>query len=62
MRATIALNGLIETIEIKRNIDLINPFPPSIAFHIETRNLFYSAKQMTAFYMKRYTGLKWFNV
>ena len=34
-------------------------FQPSIAFHIETSRLFCSAKQMTGFYMKHNTGLKW---
>ena len=56
MRATLAFNGLIGTIEIKRNIDSINPFQHSIAFHIETIHLFYFAKQMTAFYMERKLG------
>ena len=31
---------------------------PVTAFHIETRHLFCSAKQMTGFYMKHNTGLK----
>ena len=39
-----------------------NPFQPSAAFHIETSHLFCSAKQMTGFYMKRNTGLKWVNL
>ena len=34
-------------------------FRPSVVFHIETSHLFCSAKQMTGFYMKRNTGLKW---
>ena len=38
-----------------------NPFQPSVAFHIETRNLFCRANQMTGFYMKHNTGLKWVN-
>ena len=37
----------------------LNPFQPSVASHIETRHLFYRAKQMTGFYMKCNTGLKW---
>ena len=37
----------------------INPFQPSVAFHIETSRLFCSAKQMTGSYMKCNTGLKW---
>ena len=37
----------------------INPFQPSVPFDIETSHLFCSVKQMTGFYMKRNTGLKW---
>ena len=37
----------------------INPFQPSFVFQIETSHLFCRAKQMTGFYMKRNTGLKW---
>ena len=39
----------------------INPFQPSVAFHIETSHLFCktNAKQMSGFYVKRNTGLKW---
>ena len=32
---------------------------PNVAFHIETSHLFCFAKQVTGFYMKRNTGLKW---
>ena len=39
----------------------INPFQHSVAFHMETSHLFCSAKQMTGFYMKHNTGLKWAN-
>ena len=39
----------------------VQPFQPSVAFHIETSHLFCSAKQMTGFYMKHNTGLKWAN-
>ena len=38
-----------------------NPFQPSVAFHIETSHFFCRAKQMTSFYVKRNTGLKWGN-
>ena len=41
--------------------DLVNPFQPSVAFHIETSHLFYSEKQMTGFYIKLNTGLTWVN-
>ena len=37
----------------------INPFKPSVTFLIETSHLFCSAKQMTGFFVKRNTGLKW---
>ena len=37
----------------------VNPFQPSVAFHIETSHLICKAKQMTGFYMKCNTGLKW---
>ena len=36
-----------------------NPFRPSVAFYIETSYLICTANQMTGFYMKRNTGLKW---
>ena len=36
-----------------------NPFQPSIAFHIETSHLFCRANQVTGFYIKHNTGLKW---
>ena len=39
--------------------EVINPFQSSVAFHIKTSNLFCFGKQMTGFYMKRNTGLKW---
>ena len=38
----------------------INPFQPSVAFHVETSHLFSSAKQMPGFHMERSTGQKWF--
>ena len=37
----------------------INPFQPNVVFLIETNHLFCSAKQMTGFYKKCNTGLKW---
>ena len=40
----------------------VNPFQPSVMFHIETSHLFCRAKQMSGFYMKRNTGLKWADV
>ena len=38
--------------------DVLNPFLPSIAFHIEPIHLIYIINQMTGFFMKRNTGLK----
>ena len=38
-----------------------NKFQPSVTFHVETSSLICSANQMTGFYMKCNTGLKWFN-
>ena len=63
--------GLIEFDYIKGNIgvrcyrlsdergDQINPFQPSVAFHIETSHLICTASKMTSFYIKCNTGLKW---
>ena len=42
----------------KKHIDF-TPFHFSIAFHIETSHLICKANQMTGFYMKYKTGLKW---
>ena len=41
------------------NFQQVNPFQPGVAFYIETSHIFCCAKQMTGFYMKRDTGLKW---
>ena len=38
-----------------------NPSQPSAACHIEASNLIYTAHQMTGFYMKCNSGLKWVN-
>ena len=37
---------------------LINPFEPSVAFHIES-HLICTENQINGFYMKCNTGLKW---
>ena len=37
---------------------LLNPFQPSVTFHIETSHLICSANLMTGFYMKCNTELK----
>ena len=39
----------------------MNPFHPSVAFHMETSHLIFSANQMNSFYMKCSTELKWVN-
>ena len=39
-------------------LDSINPFQPSVAFHMETSYLICTANQMTGFHMKCNTGLK----
>ena len=36
-------------------------FQPSVAFHIETIHLICSGNQISGFYMKCNTGLKWIN-
>ena len=46
-------------ISISQKRMLFNPFQPSAVFYIETSHLFSRSKQMTCFYMKRKTGLKW---
>ena len=38
---------------------LINPFQPSVAFHIETTLVIFTANQITGFYLKCNNGLKW---
>ena len=38
---------------------LINPFQSTVTFHIETNHLICTANQMTGFYMKCKTGVKW---
>lgn len=37
--------------------DVLNPFLPSIAFHIEPIHLIYIINQMTSFFMKRNSRL-----
>ena len=37
----------------------LKPFQLRAAFHIETSHLICNAYQMTGFYMKSITGLKW---
>ena len=42
----------------RKTVDL---FQPSIAFHIETSHLIWKTDQMTGFYVKCKTGLKYAN-
>ena len=42
-----------------RGLCSFNPFQASVAFHIKTSNLIWTANQMTCFYLKSNTGLKW---
>ena len=42
-------------------IHYMNPFHPSVAFHVETNHLICTANQMTGFSMKYNTGPKWVN-
>ena len=44
---------------MKRKKEHFDLFQPSAAFHIETSHLFCSVKQMTGFFIKSNTGLKW---
>ena len=37
---------------------LLNPFQPSIAFHVETSHIFYSANEITNSYVKCNTGVE----
>ena len=37
----------------------LNPFQSRVAFQIETSRLFFKAKQVIGFYMKRNTEVKW---
>ena len=54
-RRALARNRLIK-------IDAImDPFQPSVVFHIETSHLICNANQMTGFHMKCNTGLRWVN-
>ena len=39
----------------------LNPSQSSAAFHITTSHLIYTENQMTGFYMKYNSGLKWVN-
>ena len=39
---------------------VVKPFQPSV--HIETSHLIIRANQITSFYMKRNTGMKWINM
>ena len=38
---------------------LFNPFKPNVAFYIETSHFYCDSNQITGFYIKCITGLKW---
>ena len=57
----IIVNCIVEWLNYESALSL-NPFQPSVAFHIETSYFFCSAKQLTSFFMKCNTGLQWVNV
>ena len=46
---------------LRIKVSFLNPFQPSVVFHIETNHLICIADQKTVFYMKYNTGLKWVN-
>ena len=46
---------------VLRSGTLLNPFQPSVAFHTETSHLIFIANQMSGFYEKCITSLKWVN-
>ena len=60
---TVSSDGSGRCLYIFSNFDFfcncINSFQPSDAFYIETSHLICSANQVTGFYMKCNTGLKW---
>ena len=54
----IYLQELLKT-EICLKLHMLNSFQPSVAFQMETSHLVCEAKQVTGFYIKRSTNLKW---
>ena len=50
---------MLEIIQVLMKILSINQLQPRVAFHIVTSHLTCSANQMTGFYIKCNTGLKW---
>ena len=52
------LQELLKT-EICLKLHMLNSFQPRVAFQMETSHLVCKAKQVTGFYMKRSTNLKW---
>ena len=53
------INFVLNPFKLKWYLYFINPFSPSVTFHIETRHLICSVKQMTGFYIKHNFGMKW---
>ena len=58
----LAFNGLqLPLNKCEYVVIMFNPFQTSVAFHMETSRLTCIANQMTGFYMKCITELKWVN-
>ena len=51
--------GKILIIQVTSKHKDFNPFQPSVMLHIETIHLISPENQLTGFFMKRNTGLKW---
>ena len=45
----------------KIRFSVLYPFQPSVVFDVETSHLIYCTNQMTGFYFKCNTGVKWVN-
>ena len=52
---------VFELLIFKFNQINLNQFRPSVAFHTEIMQLIFSGNQVTDFYVKCNTGLKWVN-
>ena len=63
---SLKLLGIYSLIMTTQNLHVLikwmrNPFQHCVACHIETSHLICSANQMTGFYIKYNTGIKWVN-
>ena len=52
----------VNFVKVPQSKKIVNPFQHSVAFYIETSHLICSVYQMTGFFMKCNTGLKWVNL